>query len=66
MLVGGHRGGGGGGCCCCCCCRCTEVVSGPYGVSLWKSIRWEWETFSSYIQYEVGDGSRVKFWHDWW
>ena len=29
------RGGGGG------CCWCTEVVSGLYEVSLWKSIRWE-------------------------
>lgn len=40
---------------------CTTVVAGPYGVSLWKFIRWEWLTFSLYLQFDVGDSSRVKF-----
>ena len=51
-----ERGGGGGvgGWC-----WCTEPMSGPYGVSLWKSISQEWLTFYSFLQYDVGDGTRV-------
>ena len=45
---------------------CTTFVAAPYGVSLWKFIRWEWLTFSLYLQFDVGDSSRVKFWHDMW
>ena len=45
---------------------CTTFVAGPYGVSLWKFIRWEWLTFSLYLQFDVGDSSRLKFWHDMW
>ena len=43
---------------------CTDVVKGPYGVSLWKNIRKEWNLFSQYLSFVVGDGSKVKFWHD--
>ncbi len=32
-------GGGGGGC-------TNVVVKGPYGVSLWKNILKEWDSFS--------------------
>lgn len=31
-------------------------VLGPYGMSLWKSIKQEWPTFSKYLQFYVGDG----------
>ena len=41
-------------------------VLGPYGVSLWKSIKQEWPTFSKYLQFYVGDGIWVKFWYDVW
>ena len=34
---------------------CTKSVSGAYGVCLWK-----------FIQYEMGDRTRVKFWDDVW
>ena len=45
---------------------CTKSVSGAYGVCLWKFIRSGWVNFSKYIQYDVGDGTRVKFWDDVW
>ena len=41
---------------------CTAAISGLYGISLWKNISWGWPSFSRYILYEIGDGSRVKFW----
>jgi hypothetical protein len=25
-----------------------------------------WEGFSKFVRYEVGDGSKVRFWHDVW
>ena len=42
-----------------------EVV-GPNGVSLWKNIRKEWTTVSSFLSFEIGDGSMVSFWTDKW
>ena len=42
------------------------LVSGPYGVGFWKNISRGWPSISSYILYDVGDGSRVKFWQDYW
>ena len=44
---------------------CANVVN-PYGVSLWKSIRWEWARFSQYRSFGMGDGVKVKFWNDLW
>jgi hypothetical protein len=37
-----------------------------YGVGLWKNIKRGWEQFCNYTRFEVGDGSKVKFWHDLW
>ena len=45
---------------------CTRSVNGPYGVGLWKYISQGWPSFSSHILYDIGDGSRVKFWQDQW
>ena len=45
---------------------CTRSVNGPYGVGLWKYISQGWPSFSSHILYDIGDGSRVKFWQDRW
>ncbi|XP_030958853.1 uncharacterized protein LOC115980776 [Quercus lobata] len=45
---------------------CTKSVSEAYGVCLWKFIRSGWGNFSKFIRYEVGDGTRVKFWDDVW
>ena len=39
---------------------------GPYGVDLWKNISQGWPSFSRHILYDIGDGSRVKFWQDRW
>ena len=45
---------------------CSKEVSGPYGVGLWKHIRRGWDTFSKGVRFEVGIGSKVRFWHDAW
>ena len=45
---------------------CTKEVSNPYGVSLWRTIRQGWLVFSKSIQFEVGVGDRIKFWHHVW
>ena len=45
---------------------CTRPVNGPYGVRLWKYISRGWPSFSRHILYDIGDGSRVKFWQDHW
>jgi hypothetical protein len=41
-------------------------VVGPNGVSLWKNIREEWTTVSSFLSFKIGDGSMVSFWTDKW
>jgi hypothetical protein len=45
---------------------CSKEVRGSYGLSLWKTIRKEWESFSNQLYMQVGDGVRTRFWHDWW
>jgi hypothetical protein len=45
---------------------CSKEVSGPYGVGLWKHIRRGCDTFSMGVRFEVGIGSKVRFWHDVW
>ena len=45
---------------------CTKPVTGTYGVSAWKSIRSGWMDFSKFLQFDVGDGTRVNFWEDEW
>jgi hypothetical protein len=43
--------------------RSKEVV-GPFRVGVWKCMRRGWEVLSKFVRYEVGDGSKVRFWHD--
>ena len=43
-----------------------EVNALTYGVSLWKFIRAGWDSFVNHISFVVGDGTRIKFWHDSW
>ena len=45
---------------------CTQVVSGRYGVRLWKAIRNEGLFLNSRLAYQVGNGRRVKFGKDKW
>ena len=44
----------------------SNPVNSPYGVSLWKTISKDWPSFKQFISFDVGDGSRVSFWHDVW
>jgi hypothetical protein len=45
---------------------CTKEVSSSYGVGLWKHIRQGWNSFANGIRFEVGLGSKVRFWQDIW
>jgi hypothetical protein len=44
----------------------TREVHGPYGVSLWKYIQKDWGHFARHLHFEVGDGSKTRFWTDIW
>ena len=41
---------------------CSLPVTGPHGVSLWKSISLGWPSFVCHIQFEVEAGFTVRFW----
>ena len=58
-VIGAKYGNGWGG-------WCTKSMSGTYAICLWKFIRSGWWNFSKFIRYEVGDGTRVKFWDNVW
>lgn len=45
---------------------CSLPITGPNGVSLWKSISRDWPSLSHHIQFEIGVGPTVKFWQDVW
>ena len=45
---------------------CSKSIPSSYGVCLWKTNSSGWSTFSRYIQFQIGDGTRVKFLHDVW
>ena len=45
---------------------CTKKVTSAYGVSLWRHIRSGWMSFSKHLLYDVGEGTRVKFWKHVW
>ena len=45
---------------------CGEVgvptsVQGPYGKSLWKSIRNGWPNFAENVNFRMGNGAHLKF-----
>ena len=44
----------------------SKVPTGPYGVGLWKHIWHGWSSFARFLSFEVGDGSRIRFWDDVW
>ena len=44
----------------------TRGVRGAHGCGMWRSIKEGIEKFFSQILYNVGEGSRVSFWHDPW
>jgi len=39
---------------------------GDFWVGVWKSIRRGWQVFSTFVRYEVRDGSKIRFWYDLW
>lgn len=45
---------------------CSNEVHWSYGLSLWKNIRRVWREFPRHTIFEVGDGSKIKLWHDKW
>ena len=45
---------------------CTKKVTSPHRVSLWRYIRSDWLNFSKLLVYDVGDGTKVKFWKHVW
>ncbi|KAF5442537.1 hypothetical protein F2P56_035184 [Juglans regia] len=45
---------------------CSNEVSGPHGVGLWKHIRRGWDIYAAHTCFKVGNGVKVKFWHDLW
>uniref|UniRef100_A0A2N9FWW1 Reverse transcriptase domain-containing protein n=1 Tax=Fagus sylvatica TaxID=28930 RepID=A0A2N9FWW1_FAGSY len=44
----------------------SNAVQGSHGVGLWKHIRKGWDQFSQFTMFEVGDGSAIRFWTDFW
>jgi hypothetical protein len=45
---------------------CSKEVLGTFGVGVWKQIRRGWDKFRTLVRFEVGVGSQVSFWHNWW
>jgi hypothetical protein len=45
---------------------CSNVVHGSYGVGLCKYIRRDWWEFSIHTRFKLGDGSKIRFWHNVW
>jgi hypothetical protein len=45
---------------------CSLAPVGPHGVGLWKNIRRGWSLFCRHVRFELGDGSRIRFWFDVW
>ncbi|KAL4626758.1 hypothetical protein ACB092_05G120500 [Castanea dentata] len=37
-----------------------------HGCGLWRSINEGWENYSKHLSFVVGDGTRIRFWHDRW
>ena len=45
---------------------CTRACRRAHCCGLWRSISEGWEIFAKHFSFEVGDGSRILFWHDKW
>jgi hypothetical protein len=45
---------------------CSKSVQGPYGKSVWKSIRKGWPTFAANVNFRKGNGAHIKFWQHQW
>ena len=45
---------------------CTENVSEPYGVGVWRTIRNLWPQAEANLFLKVGNGNKTKFWKGGW
>ena len=45
---------------------CTENVSEPYGVGVWRTIRNLWPQMEANLYLKVGNGNKTKFWKGGW
>ena len=58
-VISTKYGEGQGGC-------STKVCRRAHGCGHWRSIHEGWESFSKHLSFAVGDGTRIRFWHDRW
>ena len=45
---------------------CMKVCKRTHGCGLWRSIQKGWGSFSKHLSFVVGEGTRIRFWHDRW
>jgi hypothetical protein len=44
----------------------SGAISGTHGVGLWKFICMGWQNFRRFFKFDVGEGSKIRFWDDIW
>jgi hypothetical protein len=44
----------------------SGVISGSHGVGLWKFICMGWQNFRRFCKFDIGEGSKIRFWDDIW
>ena len=44
----------------------TKDIVHSHGSSLWKGIMRVWRDLYTHVSYQLGNGSKIRFWHDVW
>uniref|UniRef100_A0A7N2KMS7 Uncharacterized protein n=1 Tax=Quercus lobata TaxID=97700 RepID=A0A7N2KMS7_QUELO len=44
----------------------VSSIRRTHGCGLWRSIHEGWESFSKHLSFVVGEGTRIRLWHDRW